>query len=526
MSIAAVDRVKGWGWYFWPFLVAYFAVKLLQAVLYPDPNMMPDTGEYLRSALMFRTNPYKPIGYSIYLAFNRLILPFPLGVPIMQGLLKLLATAALGSVLRRHYRLPRWCVLALCIVVALNPTALFLDNFLVSDSVFVSFTIGLMAALLAYAQKPTWTVLLFALALAMASVGTKYVGVSYPALVIVFVFLYGRKQRVLRAAVIALSTTGLLLAMAAKTHRDLTVFKLTTFDGWAFHGPIGHLLIEDPWDLARIEDPETRLVCGYLMSFPLHEYADAHRDFFRWHPKSPAKNLLNVFIADKVRPDDVTVRRDSTFLVNFMSMAREPTTPAQELYHRFRNKTNPDYPAYAMSYWGAFIVTNELLRAANGEFMRQHRWTYLTRFYAVSLRKLFLPNEPPIAKGKYKRRQRPDAIVSEFWEGEDSSTWRPRYGDVLGYVNWTHQWFITAVWLAALAALSSAFLRRKELGMSYWGLTTRPGTLLLAFAVIFGAAVAYSHMMEVRYTAPIMPLVITAAALLYFDPTAPSDYSP
>jgi hypothetical protein len=261
------------------------------------------------------------------------------------------------------------------------------------------------------------------------------------------------------------------------------------------------------------------------LSFPLEKHAGGHRDYFRWHPDSPAKNLLNAFIADQQRPDDVTARRDSTFLINYLKMSRDPTTSAQILFNRFRNKTNPDFPPYAMTYWGAFIVTNELLRTANSEFMRQHRWAYLSRFYVVSLGKLFLPNEPPVAKGKYKQRKDGDMWVSEFWDGEDNSTWRPRYGDVLGYLSWTHQWFVTVVWLAALIALASAVLRRKERGMSCWMLMTRPGILLLAFAIAFGAAIAYSHMMEVRYTAPIMPLVIAGAALLYFDPTAPSDYS-
>jgi len=60
----------------------------------------------------------------------------------------------------------------------------------------------------------------------------------------------------------------------------------------------------------------------------LDKHAGDHRDFFRWHAESPARNPLNAFIADPVRPDDVTVRRDSTFLINYMKMSSEPTTSA------------------------------------------------------------------------------------------------------------------------------------------------------------------------------------------------------
>jgi hypothetical protein len=47
--------------------------------------------------------------------------------------------------------------------------------------------------------------------------------------------------------------------------------------------------------------------------------------------------------------------------------------------------------------------------------------------------------------------------------------------------------------------------------------------LLLVFAVAYGAFVAYSHMMELRYTAPITPFIIVAAALFYAWPAAPRE---
>ena len=70
-----IDRIKKWHAYFWPFLVAYIAVKIVQIILYPDPYQMSDTSDYLKSAILLRTNPFKPLGYSLFLAFGRLVLP-------------------------------------------------------------------------------------------------------------------------------------------------------------------------------------------------------------------------------------------------------------------------------------------------------------------------------------------------------------------------------------------------------------------------------------------------------------------
>jgi hypothetical protein len=509
--------------YYWPFLIAYVLVKLVQVVLYPDPYMISDTGEYLNSARTLETNPYKPIGYSLFLAFSRIILPFPLGVTILHSLLKLIATLCLGTALSRFYSFSRRVVLLACVAIALNPTALLFDHYLLSDSLFVSLSVGIIAALLVYAKRQTWPYLITSVLLALAAVSLRFVGLVYPVLVCVAVLLYGGKWRALYALSMPVTTAALLLALATKTHNDLGVFKITTFDGWAFHGTIGHLMESDWDDLKAIEDPEAKLVYSYLLSFPLEKFHGRHRDFFRWHPESPAKNLLNVFQPITERPNDTQAKRDSSFIIVFMALAESPNTPAQELFEKYRNKKYSKLPPYVMDYRYAFIVTNELLRKANKEFMKQHWRRYLTDFYATSLRKLFLPLEPPIVRGGYPYRESSDQSVVLFWPGELSSDWRPRFGDAFGAVNWTHQWFVTCMWVVALHAFLFAFTRRKALAIPWPRFLTGVGVLFAAFAVAFGALVAYSHMMEVRYTTPIMPFAIVATAFLYLAPKAPWD---
>jgi hypothetical protein len=46
------------------------------------------------------------------------------------------------------------------------------------------------------------------------------------------------------------------------------------------------------------------------------------------------------------------------------------------------------------------------------------------------------------------------------------------------------------------------------------GLVAEPGVLLIGFALVFGAAVAFGHTVVVRYTTPIVPFLWTGAALL------------
>ncbi len=518
---------RTWEWnkdqvgYFWPFLLVYVAVKITQSVLYPTPYIMSDSAEYLETARTLLTNPYKPIGYSLFLAAARPLLFTPLCLTILHSALKLAACLILGLVLRRYYKFPRAWNLAVCALITLNPTALLVDHFLLSDSLFISCTIGLLAFLLAYIKCRTWLLLLVTMLLALAATTIRFVGISYPALVLLVVILYGGRHKGPQVAVLLVATVILLVGVAMRNNKDLGCFKLTTFDGWAFHGTIGPLLHRYPINVSRIEDPETAVVCDYLMTFPLDKYQGRQRGFFRWHPESPAKQLLGTFRPIRSRPVGIKAVRDSTFLFRFTGLARNPTTSAQRLYHQYRNKTNPDYPPYTMEYWSAFVVTNELLRKSNGEFMRQHRMDYLTGFFPSSLRLFFVPSEPPMARGKYKRREHPDKSIAAFWPGEDSSRWKPRYADVGAYFSWSHQVFVISAWVFFILSLFRAWTHLRAKQFLWRDLLLSIGALCITFALASGALVAYSHMMEIRYTTPILPFVVISSAFFCLSPCAP-----
>ena len=63
---------KIWAFY-WPVLVAFVAVKIGQMILYPDPYLMSDSGEYLNSARTLQTNAYAINSFSLFAGIH---LPF------------------------------------------------------------------------------------------------------------------------------------------------------------------------------------------------------------------------------------------------------------------------------------------------------------------------------------------------------------------------------------------------------------------------------------------------------------------
>jgi hypothetical protein len=499
--------------YFRPLILAYVAVKAVQVFLYPDPYLISDTEEYLSSAISGRANPYKPFGYSTFLALTRPLLPFPIALPVMQALIRLAAVLLLGHVLRRHTRLPRWAVLGAGFGVGLDPLALLMDHHLLADSLFISGTVGFVAGLVAYLRRPGWAWLAVALGFALMCVSLRFAALPYPLLLVIAVLARARRVRWVHALTAVVGTALLILGLSLRVKRDLGVFAFTTFDGWAFYGNLAPLLALEAGREAPIDDPETRLVWEYFASFPPEIYARHDTDWHRWHSLSPAKQLLYTF-TPRLRPahtDSATRSRGERFLSAFSGLARHPATGAQRFFRAHRDSLNPDAP-YSLRYPHAFVLTNEFLRRLNREFIRRHATTYATRFFLGSFARVIVPTEL-LGGGRYSYRSDSDRAVEAFWRGADSSTWRPRLGDVAAAFRKWPERLIAVEWLLSGTALAAALIRRRGAAPPWRGSHTEAGVFLLAFALGTGMAVAFGHMTEVRYVAPIVPFLLVATGL-------------
>lgn len=507
----------------WPIALAYLLFKVMQVILYPDPYLIGDTEELLLSAMSLDANPYKPMGYSLFLAAVRPLAVAPIGVPIIQALLRLIATLALGAVLLRELSMTRRWVLGVCALVAFDPVALVLDHYLLTHSVFVSCSIGFLAALLAYSRAATWTRLAVCLVLAVAALLVRYVGFAYPVLLLLATLRYRRRPLLAQSIVVAASTALVVTLASLHVERSLGIFRTTAFDGFALYGNLAPLLDFETWSPAEVEDAEVGLVAAYLSTFPRETYSGHNTHWHRWYPESPAKQLMSIFVANEMPDSRAAWTRNRDFLTAYLEMAKGPVTPSQRLFQRFVEK-NADAGFsgyYQMEYRQAFVFTNELLRRFGRAFLRDHWGEFLRAYYVRSLARLFWPGVSMINEGAYTFREYPDGSVTRFWPPHDTRDWRPRAGDPLAALGRLHPFVAPAGWLAALIGLGVAILRRVRESQRVATLVTHPGTLLIAFAVCFGAAVAFSHMTVVRYTTPILPFLWVGASLLATDRPRP-----
>ncbi len=496
-----------------PFILAFFAVKVVQFILYPDPYMWSDTGEFINSAITLKCNPYKPIGYSLFIAFSKILL-FPVGLLFFQSLYRFLATLWLGIVLEKHYRFHRWLVLGTCLFIGLDPLAILHDHFILSDSLFVTLTIASIATFLAYIRKANWLFLIVVVLFVEMALAVRFVGLVYPPLfTILIVIRYGFK-RWFHCIVIIAATVLTILILMTKMDRDLGIYKVTTFDGWTMIGNIAPVLNLSPEYIGDIDDPETRLLYEYMASFPAETYEDPNPDYYRWHRNSPAKQLLNIFCPIYPDPDSSASIRNRWFLHEFMSIAKKASTPAQRTFQKYRIFNQPQLADHMMNYHHAYILVNELLGKVNSQYMKTNRLEYLTDYFFPNLIRVFFPNQLIVfGKGWYTYRGKPDDCIRRFWFNEDSSKWKPRFGDYFAVFRWSYAYIITIEWLSAIGIWCYGLYRSRKLKIPFKCFILGLGTVLGAFAVSYGFAVAYTATVFPRYMLPIMPFVILSAAM-------------
>ncbi len=498
--------------------VAFVLLKLLQVYLYPHPYLVGDSEEYVLSAESLKANPYKPIGYSLYLAATRVFSPTPTVSVVLAALLRLIASLGLTWVLHRHQRVRREVAVAAGALIAFDPHAWYLDHFLIADTVYTAQTIGFLATILAYVDSPTRRWFAGALALSVSTMFLRFVGLANPALLAATVVWRApsHASRARRAGMVVLVSSASILAISAHVDWSLGRFRPTTFDGWALYGNIApHLDELAPEDFL---DPEARLVAEFLTAYPSSIRPDHDSNWHRWNRRSPAKRLLRAFWP-RYEPEPKDVEPYRRFLTGFIREAKVPTTPAQRYFVEHRNRTNPALPAFALQYRNAFILVNELFRSFTHEWIAQNLGTYLRTFVLPSFARVFVPTSP-VAHGRYTYREHPDGSITAFWPGQHTTEWTPRHGDPMAALRKLYAPWAMVSWAVAAVILCAAFTRPAGPDARR---ARRIAILIFAFAIACGFAVAWSHLVLRRYVMPLLPFVWTAAALAFSARSADPD---
>ncbi len=514
-SSARRDAISSFVRYFLPFWVILACVKGIQSVFYPDPYIVSDTGEYIWAAETLRPNPYKPIGYSYFLALARL-LGGPLTTVLLQATLRALSVQVLGEVLRRYVRWPRWAVLGTMLCIALDPLTLFLDHHLLSDGLFIAASTLALAATIGHVcaeREPSrWMWLSVGIGASLVALALRFVGLALPAALVVACIVYGGPGRLARVAAVAIPTVALVAWLCGQVEREYGVFRMTTFDGWTFAGNIGPIISVRPGDGDDVEDPELRLLTEYYATFPPDMLSENDADWHRWSSDSPGKRLLWAFFHPLRGGGDAA----DEFVRRYREESPSWHTTASRLFARYDNPygygRGQDQP-----YHHAYVLVNELLRTFARSWIAEHPVSYLRDYYLDSLVRVFTTGKL-MNGGRYQMRKRADPVLDDFWPGEETLHWGPPHGDVVFALAPSMRWVLRLEWLIGFvlagAALARSRLRVRDRVRTF-------GVATFAFALAFGAATALSHTMQARYVTPLVPWMVVSIAFGVFGPAQP-----
>jgi hypothetical protein len=171
---------------------------------------------------------------------------------------------------------------------------------------------------------------------------------------------------------------------------------------------------------------------------------------------------------------------------------------------------HPDHGTFVLDYRRGYVLVNELLRGFNAAYFSEYARDYVRGFYLPNLGRLFYASYLTNG-GRYPLRESADDVVRRFWPEEDTSSWRPRFGDPGPKVAALHRVVTPLEWVAAVVLLLLAMRSR---GSRIAIERARLPLLLVGFALAFGAAVAWTHTLEIRYHLPLRPILVVGAALL------------
>ena len=458
--------VREWKWV----ILAFAAGGGVMWAAYPDPLVMPDTAFYIHSAESLRVNPFKPIGYSLFLAFLHDVLPWSGAVLLAQTCFRLVATIFLLSILRRHWKVSRWGLTVLGVLLGLDPLNLLADHTLLSDSLFVSLILLNFGCLLRYLKKPkggtVLALLIFpSLAILVRPVGLVYVGVA------VLTILIRRPLRCyVHAGLLILGIVGIVAGTAWRCQVDLGVFATTSFDGWALYGDVAALMDRSP-EYREGLGPELESIYRFFSSFPESVYDPPRcHDWYRWSSDSPAHRYLSSLLNGPVTHD-------------------------------------------SLEYHTAFVKTNEALRKLGRDIVLHRPLAYLSQVYLPNLvRTIWGATVNDLDTRVYNHEGKTFSFgsIKDFYD-EDSELWRARFV-LFGKLSYFLPHWVTFWWGAALtgAFLEIGTKRRKQ---PVHQLVADPVVYLTATMFLISLFIAASHHFHLRYATPNLPLLMIAGVL-------------
>ena len=279
------------------------AILIFLKIYYPYPMTETDSGNYILSAATGKINGYRPYGYSGFMGFFHGISPDIKFLVTWQWFFTFISVTFFLFTVKFIFRsLPRVAFYILCLICILNPSVIFMDSYIMSDSLFVSLTLLFLTTFVWIVYNGSWTAIATNLILLWWCMDVRYIGLFYPmfsAAAIIWALWKRFKWLSLAAGLLPLLMLYFYRSNATdKMKEEFGVETFSAFGGWQKANNGVAVIPYINKDTSGITDPQIRYIHQLVLQCPDSFYNTdcIIATNFMWWNNYPGKIYLSHFI--------------------------------------------------------------------------------------------------------------------------------------------------------------------------------------------------------------------------------------
>ena len=287
----------------------FIAILIFLKLYYPYPQTETDSGNYILSAVTGKINGYRPYGYSGFLSFFHGFSSDVQFVVTWQWFVTFISVTLILFSIKFIFRsLPKIAFYALAIIVILNPSVIFMDAYMMSDSLFVSLTLLFLTSCMWVIYNGSWLAMIGNLLLLWWCMDARYIGLFYPlfsAAVLVWALWSRFKWLSLASALLPLLMLYVYRSNTAdKMKEEFGVETFSSFGGWQKANNGVAVLPYVKVDPNEITDPQVKAIHQLVRMFPdsFFKTDDIMATSFMWTRNYPGKACLSQYIQQTGTP--------------------------------------------------------------------------------------------------------------------------------------------------------------------------------------------------------------------------------
>lgn len=297
-------------WIDWALIAGLFvAILVFLKIYYPYPGTETDSGNYILSAITGKINGYRPYGYSGFMKFFTGFSTDVRFVTTWQWAITFKSVAFFLFTIKYIFRgLPRPAFYVLCIITILNPSIIFMDSYLMSDSLFVSLTLLFLTTTMWIIYNGSFVAIVANLLLLWWCMDTRYIGLFYPLFsTVALAWAFWRRFKWVAIVGAIVPIIMLFFYRSSATDKMQEMFGVDTFSafgGWQKANNGVAVLPYVKVDTNLITDPNVKVIHQTVRMFPdsFFKTDDIIATSFMWTRNYPGKVCLSQYIQQTHTP--------------------------------------------------------------------------------------------------------------------------------------------------------------------------------------------------------------------------------